>query len=52
MRFGARGSDSKVLGWVLLVLGAGLIIASLPGWFWTALCGAAIALWGWCVISG
>ncbi len=52
MRWGARGLNSKILGGVLVLLGVGLIVASLPGWFWTALCGVALALWGWSTISG
>ncbi|MHB0885235.1 MAG: hypothetical protein ACYC41_05065 [Bacillota bacterium] len=52
MRWGASGLNSRILGGVLLSLGVALIIFSLPGWFWTAVCGVALALWGWSVISG
>ncbi|MHB8927028.1 MAG: hypothetical protein ACYC9Q_05090 [Bacillota bacterium] len=52
MRWGARDRNSRILGGVLLFLGTALIIASLPGWFWIALCGLALAWLGWSVIAG
>lgn len=52
MRWRARDRNSQILGGILLLLGAALVIASLPGWFWIALCGLALARLGWYVIAG
>lgn len=50
-RLGRHGTR-QAAGAIAIVIGGGLLLSSLPGWFWVTAAGVALVVWGLAMLGG